>query len=129
MNQIIANFWRRLRLVAEACLRKEGLAFVALMVSLTGTGIITFMLYGNLLYFRAQTATEQLFYLSCGMLFLIGIMFMSAHRLLGSKQAIELEFWKLKASISQGEDDEPVPPVAIAPEPRFPPDEEEHPNG
>lgn len=98
------NFWRRARLVAEACLKKEGLAFVALMVSLTGAGVLSFMLWGNLLYFRAAKATDALFYLSCGMLALIGIVFMSAHRLLGSKQAIEIEFWKLKAKLSQGDD-------------------------
>jgi hypothetical protein len=30
---------------------------------------------------------------------------LSLHRLLGSKQAIELEFWKLKATINQSGDD------------------------
>lgn len=101
---VARNFWRRLGRVGEACLRKEGIAFVALMVSLFGVGILTLMLYGNLVYFRAARATDELFYLSSGMLGLIGIVFMSAHRLLGSKQAIEGEFWKLKFKMSQGED-------------------------
>ena len=109
---VTRNFWRRVRCVAEACLKKEGLAFVALMVSLCGVGIISFMFYGNLLYLRRAEATDELFYLSCGMLVLIGIVFMSAHRLLGSKQAIEAEFWKLKVKLSQGDDvREPIGPL------------------
>lgn len=99
------NFWRRVRLIAEACLKKEGLAFVALMVSLVGTGLLTAMFWRNLIYFREQKATDELFFLSCGMLALIAITFMSTHRLLGSKQAIEAEFWKLKVKLNQGDDD------------------------
>lgn len=107
---VYANFWRRVRCVAEACLKKEGVAFVALMVSLAGVGIISFMLWGNLLYLRDRGATDEIFYLSCGMLGLIFIVFMSSHRLLGSRQALEGEFWKLKFKMSQGDD--PPPPGA-----------------
>lgn len=95
------NFWRRVRCVGEACLRKEGIAFVALMVSLGAAGVLSLMLYGNLLYFRDKGATSELFYLSAGMLFLIGIVLMSSHRLLGSKQAIEAEFLSLKLKLNQ----------------------------
>ena len=102
-----ANFWRRVRCIAEACLRKEGIAFVALMVSLIGAGILSFMFYGNLLYLRHERATDEIFYLSCGMLAIIAVTFWSSHRLLGSKQAIEAEFWKLKVKMSQGDNDAP----------------------
>lgn len=107
------NLWRRVGLCLRACLQKEGIAFVALLVSLAGAGILSFMLWGNLIYFREQKATEQLFYLSCGMLFLIGIVFMSSHRLLGSKQAFEAEFWKLKFKINQGDTDDEPPKVPV----------------
>jgi hypothetical protein len=91
--------------VCRSCLRKEGLAFLALLVSLGGAGVLSIMLFGNLLYFRKMQATEELFYLSSGMLLLIAIVLMSSHRLLGSKQAIELEFWKLKAKFNQGDEE------------------------
>jgi hypothetical protein len=102
---MIANFWRRVGLCARACLQKEGLAFIALMVSLCGAGIISAMLLGNLIYLRNAKATDSIFYLSCGMLFLIFIVLMSSHRLLGSRQAIEAEAWKLRFKISQGHDE------------------------
>lgn len=104
------NVWRRARLVGEACLKKEGIAFVALMVSLGGAGVLSFMLWGNLLYFRAEKATSELFMLSCGMLFLIGIVLMSSHRLLGSKLAMEAEVLNMKLRFNQGGDDAPAPP-------------------
>ncbi len=97
--------WRRIRCIAEACLKREGLAFIGLMVSLLGAGILTLMLFGNLVYLREVLATTEIFYLSCGMLLIISILFYSTHRLLGSKQAIELEFWRLKAKFNQGDDD------------------------
>jgi hypothetical protein len=98
------NFWRRVRCIGEACLRKEGIAFVALMVSLGAAGVLSLMLYGNLLYFRTKGATDQLFYLSAGMLFLIGIVLMSSHRLLGSRQQLDAEILGMKLRMNQGED-------------------------
>lgn len=105
------NLWRRVGLVGSACLRKEGTAFVALMVSLGGAGVLSFMLWGNLLYFRTAGATDQLFLLSVGMLLLIGIVLMSSHRLLGSKLAVDAEILSMKLRFSQGDD------TAIAPGP------------
>lgn len=99
------GFWRRVRCIAEACLKKEGLAFIALMVSLFGTGILTALYAINLEFLRANGKTDEIFYLNCGQLVLISFVFMSCHRLLGAKQAIEIEFWKLKAKMSQGDDD------------------------
>lgn len=100
---MVRNFWRRARCVAEACLRKEGLAFVALMVSLGAAGVLSLFLYGNLRFLRAQGAIDQIFYLSAGMLLLIGIVLMSSHRLLGSKQAIEAEILGLKLRMNQND--------------------------
>lgn len=91
----------------RACLRREGLAFIALMVSLGGAGILSFFLYGNLLYFRAHSSTSELFYLSVGMLMLIAIVLISSHRLLGSKLAIDAEVLCAKLKIEQGGDDAP----------------------
>jgi hypothetical protein len=93
--------------VCRACLRREGLAFFALAISLGGAGVLSFFLYGNLLYFRQHGATNELFYISCGMLALISIVLISSHRLLGSKLAIEAEVLSAKLKIEQGDDSAP----------------------
>lgn len=100
--KVCRNFWRRIGLVARACLTDAGIKFVALMVSLGGAGIISFMLWGNLIHLRAENQHDSIFYLSGGMLLLIGVVLMSSHRLLGSKMALEGEFWKLKFKMHQG---------------------------
>lgn len=97
--------WQFFVAVCRACLRREGLAFLALAVSLGGAVVLSFFLYGNLRYFRAHGATDQLFWLSCGMLALIAIVLISSHRLLGSKLAIEAEVLSAKLRIDQGGDD------------------------
>lgn len=99
------TFWQFFVAVCRACLKREGLAFFALVVSLGAAIVLSFFLYGNLLYFRAHGSTDQLFYLSCGMLALISIVLISSHRLLGSKLAIEAEVLSAKLKIDQGGDD------------------------
>lgn len=99
------NFWRRVRCIAEACLRREGLAFLAFVASVGGGVVLTAMLAWNIRFLQGEHRTDEIALLSYGLLVLLGLMMMSLHRLLGSKQAIELEFWKLKASISNGDDD------------------------
>ncbi len=95
--------------VCRACLRKEGLAFLA-FIGASGAGIvIAALLAFNIYYLQSKSATDDIANLSYGMLLLFGITQISLHRLLGSKQAIELEFWKLKANIDQGGDDAPPP--------------------
>jgi hypothetical protein len=98
------SFWATLRAVGGACLRKEGLAFLA-FIAATGAGVVlTVMLAWNISFLQHKDRADDIAYLSFGLLALIGVMQLSLHRLLGSKQAIELEFWKLKASINQGGD-------------------------
>lgn len=95
--------------ICRACLRREGLAFLA-FIAATGAGVIlTGYLIWNTAYLHAQHRSDDVAYLAFGSLALIGVMQLSLHRLLGSRQAIEIEFWKLKASINQGEDDDSHP--------------------
>jgi hypothetical protein len=98
------NFWRRLRCIAEACLKREGLAFLAFCASFGAGVVLTAMLAWNILYLQEEKRSDDIAYLAFGMLALLGITQLSLHRLLGSKQAIQLEFWKLKATMSQGDD-------------------------
>lgn len=89
--------------VCRACLRKEGLAFLA-FVAASGAGVaLMAMLAWQIVYLQAHERSDDIAYLAFGMLLLIAVTQLSLHRLLGSKQAIELEFWKLKASITQGD--------------------------
>lgn len=92
--------------LCRACLRREGLAFFA-FVGAVGAGIVLIVyLFWNTQYLHLNHRDDDVAYLAYGTLLLLGITQLSLHRLLGSKQAIDLEFWKLKASISQGGDDD-----------------------
>lgn len=93
-------FWRRLRLVAEACLKREGLAFGAFMLSAGAGPVLTAMLFWAMVKLEAAQQWEAIANLAYGLLLTLGLLMWSLHRLLGSKQAIELEFWKIKAKMS-----------------------------
>lgn len=103
--RMIANFWRRVRCIAEACLRREGLAFIAFVFAVGMAVVLTCLLVWNIGYLQEKDRTDDIAYLSFGILALFGIVQLSMHRLLGSRQAIEVEFWKLRAKIDQGDDD------------------------
>lgn len=91
--------------ICRACLKREGLAFLAFLGA-SGAGVVlTILLAWNIRYLQLDHRSDDIAYLSFGLLLLFGITQLSLHRLLGSKQAIELEFFKLKASINQGGDD------------------------
>lgn len=96
--------------VCRACLKARGLAFLA-FVAATGAGVVlTGYLIWNTAYLHGRHRDDDIAYLTFGALALLGVTQLSMHRLLGSKQAIEIEFWKLKASINQGGDDGPATP-------------------
>jgi hypothetical protein len=107
---LITNFWRRVRCIAEACLKREGLAFCAFIAAVGFAVVLTFLLIWNIGFLQDKDRTDDIAYLAFGILGLFGITQLSIHRLLGAKQAIELEFWKIKAKLSQGED-VPAPTV------------------
>ncbi len=98
------NAWRRVRCIAEACLKREGLAFFALVLS-GGAGVVfTILLAAAMWWLKGAKQWEAIANLAYGLLVTLGLVMFSLHRLLGSKQAIEVEFWKLKAKLSQGDD-------------------------
>jgi hypothetical protein len=96
--------WRRIRCIAEACLKRECLAFLALCLS-GGAGVtMTAMLAWAMSMLQGAAQWEAIANIAYGLLLTLGLLMFSLHRLLGSKQAIEVEFWKLKAKLSQGDD-------------------------
>lgn len=88
----------------RACLTKPGIAFLA-FVAATGAGIaMTGLLAWQIFYLQDAKRSDDIAYLAFGMLALIAVTQLSLHRLLGAKQALEVEFWKLKAKINQGDE-------------------------
>lgn len=87
-----------------ASLTRPGLALGALGLS-AGAGVVfSAMLASIILYLQTEKRSDDLAMLAGGLLLVLGLIMFSLHRLLGSKQAIELEFWKIKAKVSNGED-------------------------
>lgn len=107
------SVWSEMKCLLKACLKKEGLAFCAFVAAVGAGAVMTTMLAWNIYYLHDRHQDEAIAYLAYGMLALIGITQLSLHRLLGSKQAIEIEFWKLKAKLNQGDDNAqgPITPV------------------
>lgn len=102
LHKIVDGQWRQLGAV---CLTAEGLKFFA-FCGATGAGIaLTAYLVWNTAYLHAHQRHDQVFYLAAGSMALLGLTQLSLHRLLGARQAIEIEFWKLRAKIAQGDDE------------------------
>lgn len=96
--------WTEFKLGLAACLRRETLAFLAFVAAVAGGAVLTGLLFWSMIALREARQWEYIGNIAYGLLLVVGVVMISLHRLLGSKQAIELEFWKLKASITQGED-------------------------
>lgn len=88
----------------RACLRREGLAFLAFIGATAAVVVLSAFLAWNIRYLQIEKRSDDIAYLSFGLLVLFGIAQLSLHRLLGSRQALQVEFWKLKATMNQGED-------------------------
>lgn len=105
LRKVAAADWRAL---GATCLKSEGIKFFA-FCGATGAGMaLTVYLIWNTAYLHEHQQDQPVFYLAAGSMALLGLTQLSLHRLLGAKQAIEIEFWKLKAKLSQGDD---LPPT------------------
>lgn len=101
LRKIGSQDWHAL---AHSCLTNEGLKFFA-FCGATGAGVaMSAYLVWNTAYLHDAKKDDYVFYLAAGSMLLLGLTQLSLHRLLGAKQAIEIEFWKLKAKLSQGDD-------------------------
>lgn len=99
--------------LGAALLTRPGLAAGALLLSL-GAGIVfSTMLASIIAYLQSEKRSDDLAYLSFGLLAVLALTMWSLHRLLGSKLAIDVELWKMKAKFAQGED--PVPVQVVNP--------------
>lgn len=99
----------RMAIVAlwTAALTRPGLALGALALS-AGAGVVFSAMLGSIiLYLQAEQRSDDLAMLAGGLLLVLSLIMFSLHRLLGSKQAIELEFWKIRAKVENGEDVKP----------------------
>lgn len=97
------TFGQYIEAIGRATLRKEGLTFFA-FIGAVGAGIaLTIYLFWVTYHLEKHNQHESVAYLAYGALLLIGVTQLSIHRLLGSNLSLNLEFWKLKARILQGE--------------------------
>lgn len=97
--------WSEIKCLLRACLRKEGLTFCAFIAAVGAGMTLTVLLGWNISYLHGREQDEAVTNIAYGLLLTVGITQLSLHRLLGSRQAIELEFWKLKAKLNQGDSD------------------------
>lgn len=99
--------------IGAALLTRPGLAAGALLLSL-GAGIVfSTMLASIIAYLQSEKRSDDLAYLAFGLLGVLALTMWSVHRLLGSKLAIDVELWKLRAKFAQG--DEPTPVTVVNP--------------
>ena len=91
------------RAIARFCLKPDGLKFLAFCGASGAGAAMTAYLIWNTYYLHANKQNDAVAYLAYGALLLIALTQLSLHRLLGAKQAIEIEFWKLKAKLDQGD--------------------------
>ena len=93
------------RAVWCAALTRPGLALLAALSGIAGAAVLTGLLGYSL---NALIRAAQWFIvgnLAYGLLIVVALVLWGLMRLLAGKQAIELEFWKLKAKLtSEGED-------------------------
>ena len=99
-------WWLETKCLLRACLRKEGLAFCAFIAASGAGAVMTLLLAWNIHYLQGAARHEAIENIAYGLLATVAITQLSLHRLLGSKQAIEIEFWKLKAKLNQGAGDD-----------------------
>jgi hypothetical protein len=94
--------------ICRACLRKEGLTFLALVASVAGAGVLCGLLAWNIAFLQGQKATDSIAWLSYGLLATVALVIFTLMKLLAGKQAIEAELWQFKFKASQGENDAPA---------------------
>jgi hypothetical protein len=91
--------------LCRACLKKEGLTFLALVASVAGAGILCGLLAWNIAFLQEQNDSASIAWLSYGLLATVALVIFTLMKLLAGKQAIEAELWQFKFKASQGEDD------------------------
>lgn len=92
--------------VCRACLRKAGLTFLALVASVAGAGVLCALLAWNIAFLQHEKHTDQIAYLSYGLLGTVALVIFTLMKLLAGKQAIEAELWQFKFKASQGDSSE-----------------------
>lgn len=102
--------WLVMRATGRVCLTAAGIKLLAFLgASGAGVALMAYLVW-NTHYLQVKGQVEPVAYLAYGAMLLLGMTQLSLHRLLGAKQAIETEFWKLKFKMTQGEDS--APPAA-----------------
>ena len=97
----MSSFWRRLGLIARACLTREGIAFAALAVSVAGAGVLCALLAWAIDILAGARQLEAITNIAYGLLAAVAIILWSIGKLMAGKLAIEAELWKFKLKATQ----------------------------
>jgi hypothetical protein len=95
--------WQFFIALCRACLRKEGLAFFALVASVAGAGIMCAMLAWAMAMLEGAKRWDAIAWIAYGLLATVALVIFTLMKLLAGKQAIEAELWKFKFKASQGD--------------------------
>ena len=87
----------------SACLKREGLAFVALIASIVGSAVLTGLLLYAMIILEGARQWDAIADIAYGLLATVAIVIISFGFLL-TKRSFEAEFWKLKFKGSGGEE-------------------------
>lgn len=95
------NRWAIITAIGRACLKKEGIVFLAMCVLTAGCGVLSGLLGWTIFILQGANKTDEIAFLAYGLLGTLAIGFLSLHKLLAGKQAIQAELWKLKFNVTQ----------------------------
>ena len=102
------TWWQFFIALCRACLRKEGLTFLALLSSVAGAGILCVMLAWAMAGLQRAQRWDSIAWIAYGLLATVALVIFTLMKLLAGKQAIEAELWQFKFKASQGDDDAPA---------------------
>lgn len=84
-------------IIATHLLSRPGLAAAALVLTFGAGAVFSTLLASIIMYLQERGESDALANLAYGLLGVLALLLWSLHRLLGSKQAIDLELWKFRA--------------------------------
>ena len=86
---------------SRACLKREGLAFVALIASIGGAAVLTLMLAWAMWILEGSAQWAAITNIAYGLLATVAIVILSLGKLLGGSQRFAAEILKAKLEMSQ----------------------------
>jgi hypothetical protein len=96
--------WQFFIAVCRACLKREGLSFLALFAAVAGAGVLCAMLAWSMAMLEGAKRFDSISWIAYGLLGTVALIIFTLMKLLAGKQAIEAELWQFKFKASQDGD-------------------------